>query len=957
MTAPSRNDWQQALGLLDVALDLGPVAQAEWLRALPAAHAPLAPLLEELLRSHAQQRSDAFMRTPALDAVDCADPVDCVDSLDPLDAIDPLDALDPVSAISAISASDALGPLGARATTPPRALGEVRQRVVGPYRLLRQIGEGGMASVWLAERSDGLLSRRIALKLPHVAWGGASFADRMARERNILASLTHPNIARLYDAGIAADGRPYLALEFVDGHPIDVYAGIHLLDTRQRVALVVEVARAVAYAHAHLVVHRDLKPSNILVDAEGHAHLLDFGIARLVDAALTEGADSAAATLAAGRALTPDYASPEQIRGDPMGTASDTYSLGVVSFELLAGVRPYRLKKGLGAAALALAIAETDAARPSDVATDPTVARQLRGDLDAIVGRALTKASAERYATVDAFADDLERHLRGEPVQARPDSPGYRAERWVRRHKLETAIAAAVLAAILGGAYAQVLVALALGAGATAAWWQRNRAVEQARLARVALDRAEQVKAFIASIFTQAVPRTGQGGQVTAHGLLQAATLRVETDLAGQPDVAAELGALIGASFNELGEMQAGLTWLPRAVELCMRAFGPSHPLTLQTRWRLVEAANSTGDLGVSEPLLPALVRDVRSARPPEHALQVVVLRSHAFVLTKRGRESDAMAALHEAVEVAATHLGDASAVTLATRAALSNTCKHFGHDGEALRVIEPALEVARAEFGQRRPHGVLLAIERAYADALARNHRPHDAVVILRQVLRDQRSLDAGDTERVRVVMSTLAQALTQCGRLAEAEASFAEADALHRRLCPGVNDEGISLAVSRARVSALAGHGPQALAHIAEADAASVGRSEAVLLTHARDSMRALAQATAGLDADALAGADLLLARGDDVGATVQARALCVRAAVLRRSGAFAAACEAAERGALVAEGAACADLESGLMFVEAARCHRAVGDDVLAGRWLERALRAWQAGQVDGAALHGT
>ena len=431
----SRRDWQEIFALLDTALELDSIQLTAWLEALPAEHARLSPTLKALLQARAGATIGDFMRAPAAFAL----------------------------------------------RTEPTPPGPTAQSLVGPYRLLREIGQGGMASVWLADRPDGLLERQVALKLPHVSWGIASFAERMARERKILASLTHPNIARLYDAGIAADGRPFLALEYVDGQPIDAYAAAAGLPVRARVELGVQVARAVAYAHAHLVVHRDLKPSNVLIDAQGQAHLLDFGIAKLVDPQFGDVADEGSQlTLATGRALTPDYASPEQIRGDAIGTASDVYSLGVVLFELLAGARPYRLKSGLGAAALAEAVARVEAPRASVAAAEPALNRQLAGDLDAILAKALAKDPRERYATMDALADDLERHLRGEPVQARPASRWYLAERWVRRHKAESAVVLAVLLAVLGGAYAQVLVLLALGVGAMVALWQRNRALRQA---------------------------------------------------------------------------------------------------------------------------------------------------------------------------------------------------------------------------------------------------------------------------------------------------------------------------------------------------------------------------------------------------------------------------------------------------------------------------------------------
>jgi eukaryotic-like serine/threonine-protein kinase len=908
-TAPplaSPADWQQIFALLDTALELDPVAQPRWLDTLPPEQAHLSPLLKNLLQAHAQVATGDFLQSP------------------------PTFAFDDTPARFALAADT----------------------LVGPYRLLREIGQGGMASVWLAERADGLLERRIALKLPHLSWGAAAFADRMARERNILGSLTHPNIARLYDAGIAGDGRPFLALEYVDGEPIDAYARAKGLTVRARVELIVQVARAVAHAHARLVVHRDLKPSNILVDAAGQAHLLDFGIAKLIDP--LHGDDAAQATQMQVRALTPDYASPEQVRGDAIGTASDLYSLGVVMFELLAGERPYRLKRGLGPVALVEAIEQAEVPRVSAAAADAAVQRQLVGDLDAIVARTLAKASAERYATMDALADDLERHLRGEPVRARPDSRWYLAERWVRRHKLETAIAAAVLLALLGGAYAQVLVLSALGAGALAALWQRNRALQQAERARAALQRAEQVKDFIASIFTHAVPRAGKGGTVTAADLLQAASRRVETDLTNQPEVAAELGALIGASFNELGELRAGLDWLPKVVEQCTRALGPTHRLTLQSRWRLAEAANTLGQLAVSEPLLPALVSDLRVMQPPEPQLLVEALCSQAFVHTKRAREAQAMAALKEAVEIAAARFGEASDITLGARAALSNTFTHFGRKREALQAIEPALAPVRLAYGSQRPHPVLAMIERCHADALARHDRPRDAAKMLRQVLADQRALDVEETTRVRTVMNLLAYALQLGGQVDQAEVLLEQADVLHRRLTGGVNHEAVQLAAGRCRNATLRGDGDAALRHLAHAVtlAAELGGAAVYAVEHA--AARVLAQAVSGQCESALAGADAMLLQPAALSATARAGLLRVRVIALRQLGSVALACEAAEQALAAAQAGEPSGLGHGLVCAEAARCSLAAGEPAKAIEQFRAALARWEAGQVDGPEL---
>ena len=244
------------------------------------------------------------------------------------------------------------------------SVGDQPGDTIGSYRLLRELGSGGMGVVWLAERSDGLVKRPVALKLPHQVWQRAGLAERMAREREILATLTHPNIARLYDAGLTAGHRPFLAIEYVEGHPIDTYCRDHRLDAGARVRLFVQVANAVAYAHAKLVVHRDLKPANILVDADGQVRLLDFGIAKLLD---QHQARETALTELSGRPLTLDYASPEQIRGEPLTIGSDVYSLGVVLYELLSGARPYKLKRD-SRGALEDAILEADPPLPSAVA-------------------------------------------------------------------------------------------------------------------------------------------------------------------------------------------------------------------------------------------------------------------------------------------------------------------------------------------------------------------------------------------------------------------------------------------------------------------------------------------------------------------------------------------------------------------------------------------------------------
>lgn len=501
--------------LMDHALELDGDARTQWLRDLATGpHAALHPVIAELLASGAEMHT-SFMQTPSLPAAASAAPQ------------------------AALAA-------GAR---------------VGPYVLKRELGRGGMGAVWLAARDDGVLTREVALKLPTVLASDA-LGQRFERERDILASLVHPHIARLYDAGVSAEGRPYLALEYVEGQPLTAHADAARLDVRQRLSLFQQVAAAVQYAHARLVVHRDLKPANILVSADGQVHLLDFGIAKLLDDPGDRAAETEL-TLLAGRALTLDFASPEQVAGQPIGTASDVYALGVVLYLLLSGSKPHRPTRDTRAA-LEEAILTTEPPRMSDAAAQAhgaaLAARQstsrglihtLSGDLDTIVAKCLKKPPDERYGTVAELSADIQRYLDGQPVQARPDSFSYRASKFVLRNRGAVAAGGTIAAAILIGfaialwqtqvarreaaradAAAQVAFAekTRADAQAQAANTQRERADREAALARDAAQRADNEASTAAREAVRADRESVVARQAATRADQQASAARRERD-------------------------------------------------------------------------------------------------------------------------------------------------------------------------------------------------------------------------------------------------------------------------------------------------------------------------------------------------------------------------------------------------------------------------------------------
>jgi serine/threonine protein kinase len=490
-------DWQALSPLLDEALALPTEDRAAWLERLGPQAEGLRPRLRELLDLQDDVRTRGF-----------------------------LEALPVLPGLQAPALAVQVGDQ------------------VGPYRLVDEIGRGGMGTVWLAERADGLLKRRCALKLPLLAWSD-SLRDRMAQERDILAGLDHPHIARLLDTGVDDQGRPFLALEHVQGEPIDAWMDARKLPVRERVALFVQVVDAIRYAHANLVIHRDLKPSNILVTAQGQAKLLDFGIAKLLsDASAGEPSDL---TLTGQRLLTPRYASPEQILGQRLTAASDVYSLGVLLHELLCGQPPYAAGKTPDKLP-EQAVLEADVRAPSRLGADAAAAarrgttpdklvRQLRGELDAIVLRALARAPQERYSSAESLQSELLAWLEGRPVQARNPGPLAVAWKFVMRHRVATSglLATLVMAIVAAGM----------------AWKSEQEA-----------ERTGKARDFFLDILRSATPLRKEGREPSVRELLLEAEAAIPDRFVGQPAlelVAQQEIARLWAGFGEHRKQLAAL--------------------------------------------------------------------------------------------------------------------------------------------------------------------------------------------------------------------------------------------------------------------------------------------------------------------------------------------------------------------------------------------------------------
>ncbi len=555
-------------------------------------------------------------------------------------------------------------------------------RDVGAYRLIGELGRGGMGTVYLAERADQTYRARVAIKFVRGGLASPELPRHLVAERQILADLVHPHIARLLDGGTSDDGTPYLVMEYIEGEPLDRYCESRGLGLVRRLELFLHVTAAVQHAHQALVVHRDLKPANILVTSEGVPKLVDFGIAKLLEAS-----DRSEDTLTGAGLMTPAYASPEQLKGRRTTVATDVYALGVVLYQLIAGRHPLGILPGMPLAEIVRRVTEGEPPPASLVACGRALEwrKALTGDLDAILAKALAKTPEERYTSVEQLAGDLQRYLRKEPVSARPNSRAYRLRKRLVRHRTVVAAAALVIVALAGG----LSVAL----------WQRSRAVVARATALEALQLSDATRSFLMSLFRANDPSESRGREVTARELLQRGVTRVDS-LQNQPVLQAELLYVLGRLQMRLGDYRSSAALLHRSVGLYRRLPGRDTAFVSA----LTTLGNALMDLGWPDSAAQAWQEavDVGSARfGPESREILAPIGNLGVAYSRSGNEARAEQVYLQTIALERKVLGPADRERLTAIANLALLLSNTGRYRDARPWFEEALEISRSKFGE----------------------------------------------------------------------------------------------------------------------------------------------------------------------------------------------------------------------------------------------------------------
>jgi eukaryotic-like serine/threonine-protein kinase len=729
---------------------------------------------------------------------------------------------------------------------------------IGPYRVLRTLGVGGMGEVYLAERADAQFEQQVAIKVVHGGALAVGMHSRLKLERQILAQLDHPNIAHLLDGGALPDGSAYLVMEYVDGLAIDAHCDSNLLGINARLKLFQTVCAAVHYAHQNLIVHRDLKPSNILVTASGVPKLLDFGIAKLLDdrQAARHAVEMTQADI---RIMTPDHASPEQVRGQLITTSSDVYVLGVLLYRLLCGSGPM-LITSMRLTEIERAICEKDPPLPSqtlkseDSASSQSIAqargvtpnrlrRTLSGDLDNIVLKAMRKEPARRYASAQQMASDIQRYLDGRPVIAHPDTLSYRSAKFVRRHWLP--VTAGISAALLVVAFGTTTYLQSRRIAA-----ERDRVAQQRERAERERTRAEEVSSFLINLFKLSDPSENRGNQVTARELLDSGAARLRAGLQDQPATRAALLSTVGTVYDSLGQYRDALPLLNEALQLQEQTHDISR---VETLLELGRAYIGAGDLPAAEAPLQQALHLAQSAAGPNsvatgHALwtlgmlrfqqgqisqaKELYIRSLAILESSKAAETDvspvlsdlasayisgqqwilAKQAYERALEIDRRVLGDDHPKVAFRLQNLAIVAQNSGELNEAEALYRDALQRDERSYGDRHPETAVT--KGNYGLLLQREGRLAEAEPLLRDALSMRLSLYGPEHYKVGYARVSLAILLHDKGDLAGSESEFRQALAIYDKSLPANHLYRASLLMYFARLLVDRGKYPEAQA-----------------------------------------------------------------------------------------------------------------------------------------------
>lgn len=717
---------------------------------------------------------------------------------------------------------------------------------IGPYRILRSVGAGGMGEVYLAERADAQFEQKVAIKVVHGGALAVSMHSRLKLERQILAQLDHPNIAHLLDGGALPDGSAYLVMEYIDGVAIDAFCDSNHLDINARLKLFQTVCAAVHYAHQNLIVHRDLKPSNILVTSAGAPKLLDFGIAKLLDDRQAA-RHTLAMTQADIRIMTPDHASPEQVRGQAITTSSDVYVLGVLLYKLLCGSSPFFISS-MRLSEIERAICEKDPPPPSQMvsggesAESKSIAdargvstkrlrRELNGDLNNIVLMAMRKEPERRYGSAEQLAADIQRHLEGKPVMARRDTVSYRTSKFVKRHWLPTGAAAAATFMIVAFSITTYMQSVRIAA-------ERDRAAQQRELAEHERARAEEVSGFLVNLFKLSDPEENRGNQVTARELLDSGAKRLESGLQDQPETKAALLSTVGAVYDSLGQYKNALPILDEALHLQGPARDGSH---ISTLLEIATARIGTGDLPDAEPPLQDALhisqsefgaKSIESGRTlwalgrlrlqqgrfgeakdlfvqglgilqSDNAPQTDIsslLDDLAKVYTRSQQWQLAKQTYERALEIDQRVLGDDHPRVAQYLDNLAIVAQNIGDLKQAETLYRDALNRMESAYGERHPETAMT--KGNYGLLLQREGRLTEAEPLLRDAVAIRLSLFGPDNYKVGYGRVSLAMLLHDKGDLVAAENEFRQALTVYDKSLPENHQYRASLLMHFARL-----------------------------------------------------------------------------------------------------------------------------------------------------------